>query len=92
MAGIRLQLKDELERRFREAAMRRFGFGRGALSRAAEQAVEAWLSTTTETVQFEGDPVQAIKGILSGLSLDAVELQHSIGKLWAAKVIGNAPR
>ena len=91
MAGIRLQLRDEIEKRFREAAMRRFGFGRGALSRAAEQAIEAWLSAATETVQFEGDPVKAIEGILSEVSLDAVELQHSVRKLWAGRVVGDAP-
>jgi len=91
VAGIRLQLRDDLEKRFREAAMRRFGFGKGALSRAAEQAIEAWLSVATETIRFEGDPVKVMEGILSGVSLDAVELQHSVKKLWVAKVVGNAP-
>lgn len=89
--GLRLQLRADIERRFREAAMRRFGFGRGALSRAAEQAIEAWLSTTTEAVRFDGDPIVAIDGILSDLSVDSVELQHSARKLWAAKVSTNVP-
>lgn len=85
-------MRSDLERRFREAAMRRFGFGRGALSRAAEQAIEAWLSTTTEPLRFEGDPVQAIDGVLSGLTVDSVELQHSAKKFWAAKVSHNVSR
>ena len=48
MAGLRLQLRSALEKRFCETAMRRFGFGRGALTHAAEQAFERWLSTTKE--------------------------------------------
>jgi len=40
MAGLRLQVRDDLEKRFCETAMRRFGFGRGALTRAAEQVFE----------------------------------------------------
>ena len=39
--GLRFQLKNDLERRFRETAMRRFGFGKGALSMAAEEAIFA---------------------------------------------------
>ncbi len=91
MAGLRLQLRSDLERRFRETAMRRFGFGRGALTRAAEQAFERWLSTAKENVRFEGDPVKAIDGILGDLKLNSVELQHSAKGVWAAKVSRNVP-
>lgn len=90
MAGLRLQLRDDLERRFRETAMRRFGFGKGALTRAAEQAFERWLSTAKEGVRFEGDPVKAIDGILGEVKLNSVELQHSVGREWASKVSRNA--
>jgi hypothetical protein len=41
MPGIRLQIRKELEERFREVAMRRFGFKKGALSRATEEAIES---------------------------------------------------
>jgi len=89
--GLRLQLRKETEARFREAAMKRFGFGRGALSKAAEQAIEAWLSTAAVGPKFEGDPVKAIQGILRELDAGSVELQHSVQKTWAAKVMHNAP-
>ena len=62
--GLRLQLRKETEARFREAAMKRFGFGRGAFSKAAEQAIEVWLSTSAAGPKFEGDPVTAIQGML----------------------------
>ena len=83
---MRLQVRDELERRFRETAMKRFGFGKGALTRAAEQAFENWLSTAREDVQFEGDPVKAIDGILGDVKQNSVELQHSVRRSWAARV------
>jgi len=77
MAGLRFQVKEELERKFREAAMKRFGYGKGALSRAAEEALQKWLaSTITEGEAFEGDPVEAIDGLLADVNLDSVKLQH----------------
>jgi hypothetical protein len=90
MAGLRLQVREDLEKRFRETAMRRFGFGKGALTRAAEEAFERWLSMAKENVRFEGDPVKAIDGILVGMKLNSVELQHSVRKAWAEKVSPNA--
>ena len=65
--------------------MRRFGFGRGALSKAAEQAIEAWLNTASESSRFEGDPVRAIQGILHELNAGSVELQHTTQRIWAGK-------
>ncbi len=91
MADLRFQFKKDLEKRFREAAMRRFGFGKDALTRAAEQAFERWLSTTKENVRFEGDPVKAIDGILAEMKLNSVELQHSVRRAWATKLSPNAP-
>lgn len=91
MAGLRLQVRDDLEKRFRETAIRRFGSGRGALTRAAEQAFERWLSSSKENVSFEGDPVKAIDGILGEMKVDSVELQRSVRKSWASKVSRNAP-
>ena len=71
--------------------MKRFGYGRGALTRAAEQAIERWVSSGKESVRFEGDPVKAIDGILAGLNLNSVELQHSVRGTWASKVSRNVP-
>ncbi len=91
LAGLRLKLRSDLEKRFRETAMKRFGFGKGALTRAAEQAFERWLSTAKDNFRFEGDPVKAIDGILADLKLNSVELQHSARRVWASKVSRNVP-
>lgn len=93
VAGIRFQVKEELEKRFREAAMKRFGFGKGSLSHAAEEAIEKWLtSIAVEDVKFEGDPVEAIDGLLANVKVDSVELQHLARKLWMEEVLSNVSR
>ncbi len=52
--ALRVNVDEELANRFREAAMRKFGFTKGALSQAAEEAIRLWLASTTK-VKFEGD-------------------------------------
>ncbi len=85
---IRAKIDRRLERRFRELAMRRFGYGKGALSRAAEEAILRWIPVAEEEeVFFEGDPVEAIDGILSDVDLDSVELQHLARDIGASKVL-----
>jgi len=88
--ALRVQIHEKLERRFRELAMRRFGYAKGALSRAAEEAIMNWISAAEkESLSFEGDPVKAIEGLLSDIDIDSVELQHEAKKIWALKVLKN---
>ncbi|MFQ5951226.1 MAG: hypothetical protein ACE5KH_03980 [Candidatus Geothermarchaeales archaeon] len=92
MGSIRFQISDELESRFRERAMRRFGYGRGSLSRAAEEAILRWLiSLEGQEVGFEGDPVEAIDGLLKDVDLDSVELQHLAKDLWTKRELEDVP-
>ncbi|MEM3081773.1 MAG: hypothetical protein QXH35_08825 [Nitrososphaerota archaeon] len=90
--SIRIILGEELERRFRELAMRRFGYGKGALSKAATEAIANWLQQTqaSEKIGFVGDPVDAIAGLLSDIDVDAVELQHRAAEMWRLKVLRDA--
>jgi hypothetical protein len=90
VSGLRIQIRKDLEARFREVAMRRFGYSKGALSRAAEEAIEKWLSSIEEA-GFEGDPVEAIDGLLSDVKASSVELQHSARKLWSEVASKNVP-
>lgn len=90
---LRGQIDKKLERKFREAAMRRFGFGKGALTKALEEAVGRWvLAVESEPFSFEGDPVEAIDGLLSDLDVDAVKLQHQAEKIWALRSLKNVSR
>jgi len=90
--SLRVQVNTKLEQKFREAAMRRFGYGKGALSKAAEEAILNWIaSLENETITFEGDPVKAIEGLLKDVKADSVTLQHESQKLWARKVLDHVP-
>ena len=90
--SLRVQVNTKLEQKFREAAMKRFGYGKGALSKAAEEAILNWISSLeNENITFEGDPVKAIKGLLKDVKADSVTLQHESQKLWAKKVLDHVP-
>ena len=45
MGLMLIKLSDDVERRFREAAIRVFGAKKGSLSRAVEEAIKMWLKT-----------------------------------------------
>jgi hypothetical protein len=86
--SLRFQINSKVEEKFREAAMKRFGYGKGALSKAAEEAILKWLSTTEkEPPTFEGDSIKAIEGLLKNVKVDSVTLQHETQKVWAKKVL-----
>ncbi|MBI5253159.1 MAG: hypothetical protein HY930_01995 [Euryarchaeota archaeon] len=89
MSGIRVQLSKRVEKKFRETAMKRFGYGKGALSKAAEEAFQKWLASPREKeeAKFKDDPVKAIEGLLAGVKIESVELQHMARKLWAGKYV-----
>ena len=72
--------------------MKRFGYSKGALKKAAEEAILKWISTVElEEIKFEEDLVEAIEGLLSGTNMNSVDLQHKIKELWMLKVVENLP-
>ena len=90
---MRVNIGEKLEKRFRELAMKKFGYGKGALSKAAQEAILRWVSQmeTQEELMFEGDPVEAIDGLLADIDVESVDLQHKAMDLWRLKVLRNAP-
>jgi hypothetical protein len=79
MDEIKVYVSDELERKFREAAMKLYGYDEGSLSTASEKAFTAWLSQVSEVMDLAEtieDPVEAIYGMLSHVSRTGVDLQH----------------
>lgn len=90
MGGIKVYISDELERKFREAAMRLYGYGRGSLSIACENAISLWLSQVSEILEFVEsieDPIEAIYGMLSHVKKSGVELQHEAREIRAKKTL-----
>ena len=84
MGATKVYLPDEIERKFRETAMKLYGYKKGALSIAAEKAISRWISEqekTTELVKSIKDPVEAISGMLSDVKKSGVELQHEASKI-----------
>ncbi|MEM3677598.1 MAG: hypothetical protein QW176_05585 [Candidatus Bathyarchaeia archaeon] len=51
-AVIRVNVDERLARKFRELAMRKFGFGKGALSRAAEEALSTFKTRFQPFISF----------------------------------------
>jgi len=88
---IRVNIDEKLERRLRELAMRRFGYSEDAISRAVEEAILMWISSAEEFMTFEGDPVEAIDGIISDVNISSVNLQRRIRDTWISKVLSDAP-
>ena len=85
---IRANISKDLERRFRELAMRRFGYAKGSLQKAVEEAIARWVSwVEEENLKFEGDPVEDIDGILADLDIDSVELQHRLKEVWVSGML-----
>jgi chemotaxis regulatin CheY-phosphate phosphatase CheZ len=85
---IRANISKDLERRFRELAMRRFGYAKGSLQKAVEEAIARWVSwVEEENLKFERDPVEAIDGILADLDIDSVELQHRLKEVWVSEML-----
>lgn len=44
MKTLRGQVPEKIEREFRKLAMEKFGYGKGSLSKALEEAVKEWVT------------------------------------------------
>ena len=94
MGEIKVKVSDETERKFREAAMRTFGYGKGSISAASEKAFSDWVGQNEmvdirEIAYKEGitDPVKTIKGALKHVKKTSVELQHDASKIRAERYV-----
>ncbi len=67
MAETKVYIPDPLDAQLREKAMKRFGYGRGSISRAVETAVTQWLATE-----------DAIQGALDALTAKAKDDQNVV--------------
>lgn len=79
MKGLKVYVDEELEKRFRKAAMEVYGYGRGSISRAVEDTMRKWLiehEAMIDEIKVPGDPVEAIRGLLRHVKKSGVELQH----------------
>ncbi|HUI00478.1 MAG TPA: hypothetical protein VLX56_02470 [Nitrososphaerales archaeon] len=84
MGSIKVVIGDGVEKEFRRVAMKRYGYGKGALSEAAEAALSEWSSREDTEVSLPPgleDPASAIEGLLKHVKASSVELQHEATKI-----------
>lgn len=87
MASIKIQIDNELAKRFRKLAMEIFGYSKGALSKAAEASIRNWVDAVEEELKHDiKDPVNAIDGLLKNIKIDSITLQHKLKDLWLETV------
>ncbi len=89
--GIKVDLDEELEKEFRQLAMKKFGYSKGSIKKATETAIRQWTaaefqtkpSSTSEAKQGSKTGVDLLVGLLKNTKhKTSVEEQHEIRKLW----------
>ena len=86
---LKVELNRELEHKFREVAMKKFGYVKGSIQKASHEALSGWVVQQSSKVPKVEHPFDLIDGILSNLrgKKTSVELQHEATKLWAKKFL-----
>ena len=84
---LKVELEKELEHKFREAAMKKYGYQKGSLQKATKEALGNWVMQQSTRFPKVKDPFKLVRGMLSDLKgkTTSVELQHEATKLWAKK-------
>ena len=86
--GLKVYIEEELEKKFRKLAMEIYGYGKGSLSLAVEDAVRRWLlehESVLQEVKIPEDPVSAMRGLLKHVERSGVELEHEAREIRAEK-------
>ncbi|MFC5969711.1 hypothetical protein ACFPYI_00055 [Halomarina salina] len=83
MGTIKFDVPDELEDRFREWAMKRFGHKRGSLGKAGEEAVSVWVAEQDIDLEITPaqNPILSKRGALSQVEASSTDLKHSVGEM-----------
>lgn len=81
---IKVEFKKELEHRFRATAMKKYGYSKGAITKASEEAIRGWVNSQEHEIVKVPDPLHLIENIFSHLKgkYSSVELQHEAMHAW----------
>ena len=84
---LKFGLEKELEQKFRETAMKKYGYTKGSLQKASKEALSSWVKQQSSKVPNVEDPFKLVEGILSHLKgkKTSVQLQHEATNLWTKK-------
>ena len=84
---LKFELDLVIESKFREFAMKKYGYQKGALLKAIKDAINQWIQQQPQELPKVEDPFDLIRGSLSHLKgkMTSVELQKEAMELWAKK-------
>ena len=86
---LKFELEEELENKFRESAMKKYGYMKGSLQKATREALTNWVNQQPRKIPKVDDPFKLVEGILSHLKgkKTSVQLQHEAKELWTKKYL-----
>lgn len=95
MAVLKVNISSELGKKFREIAMKKYGYTKGALSAAAQKALANWtlknekMEKTKEVVKRHiKNPVEELEGMLAHVKgRTSEQLQNEALDIWAEEVL-----
>jgi hypothetical protein len=95
MTTLKVNISSELEKKFREIAMKKYGYARGALSTAAQKALANWtlknekIENAKEVVKKHiKNPVDELEGMLAHVKGKTSEqLQNEALDIWAEEAL-----
>ncbi len=85
--ALKFELEKGLEHKFRETAMRKYGYQKGSLQKATKEALSNWLMQQSTEIPKAEHPFKLIRGILRHLKgkKTSVQLQHEAKELWVKR-------
>ncbi|MFC1768457.1 hypothetical protein ACFLZX_01710 [Nanoarchaeota archaeon] len=81
---LKVEIDEKIEQKFRKMAMKKFGYKRGAIQKATEEAISNWSQFQSLDCPKVKDPFKLVEGILSHLKgkKTSIQLQHEVKELW----------
>ena len=81
---LKVEFEKKFEHKFRELAMRKYGFSKGSIKKASEEAINLWIRLEDRGLPSSKDPFESLRGCIKHLrgKYTSVDLQHEAVKLW----------
>ncbi|MBS3099007.1 hypothetical protein J4462_02240 [Candidatus Pacearchaeota archaeon] len=75
---IKVEFDKEFERKFRQLAMKKYGYSKGAIKKASREAISIWIEVEDKELPKLNNPAKVIRGVMKNLrgKYSSVELQH----------------
>lgn len=81
METLKVQMKEKKAKAVREIAMKKFGFAKGSISKAFNDAIDEWIKKQTIVKKTKKPDWDSITGAIKEIKMSSVELQHKAFQL-----------